>query len=77
MILRADKVGIRVRCAVCGATKKPMGRSTPLGGYYCDPECKGYYEEPKPGSLWPGESEQEFGYPVGNDGTTWAEGGAA
>lgn len=29
------RVGKIVRCAVCGHTKKPRGRSEPLGAYYC------------------------------------------
>lgn len=63
------KVGIIVRCAVCGQMKKPIGRSAPLCGGYCDDDCKGYRQEPHPGSLWPSETEAEFGYPVGPDGT--------
>lgn len=59
--------GTVVRCAVCGHTKKPRGRSEPLGAYYCVPEwdghgCEGYDQDPQVGSLWPGESEEDFGY---------------
>lgn len=74
------KRGIRVTCATCGYMKKPIGRSRPLGVVYCEPTlfelhdgCPGYYEDPKPGSLWPGETEQEFGYPVGVNGTEETE----
>lgn len=69
--LNPRKVGARVVCAVCGDVKKPIGRSGPLGASYCDDGqgCKGYRQQPYPGSLWPGESEAEFGYPVGDDGT--------
>jgi hypothetical protein len=31
---------------------------------YCDEECDGYNLDPKPGCLWPGETEEEFGYPI-------------
>lgn len=69
MALSSDKIGAVVTCAVCGYTKKPIGRDTPLNWYACDRECKGYAMEPYPSQLWPGESEAEFGYPVGDDGT--------
>jgi hypothetical protein len=58
-----------VRCAVCGDMKKPIWRSGPLGASYCDEDCKGYRQPPHVGSLWPGETAEEFGYPVGKDGT--------
>jgi hypothetical protein len=58
------KVGISVHCKICGQTKKPQGRSQPMGAYYCDSECSGYYENPLVGDLWPGEREEDFGYPV-------------
>lgn len=67
------KVGICVECKVCGQMKKPFGRSAPMGTCYCDDECKGYCQEPYPGSLWPGESEDDFGYPVSPNGTKEAE----
>jgi hypothetical protein len=70
------KVGIEVRCATCDRTKKPKGRSGPMGVMYCEPMwpgerggCPGYWEAPAVGSLWPGETEAEFGYPVGPEGT--------
>lgn len=64
------KRGITVYCATCGQRKKPIGRSAALAiaNSLCDSDCAGYYDAPKPGSLWPGETEAEFGYPVGNDG---------
>lgn len=52
-----------------------------MGLTMCEPEqpwepkgygCNGYYQDPKVGDLWPGESEQDFGYPCSNDGTTLA-----
>jgi hypothetical protein len=35
----------------------------------CDHECPGYDQEPFAGSLWPGETDQEFGYSCGDVGT--------
>lgn len=43
------------RCAVCGRTKQPEGRSAPGESSYCTHECKGYHMDPTPGHLWPGE----------------------
>jgi hypothetical protein len=79
-VLNPNKVGVRVWCEVCGQTKKPVGRSAPLGAYYCTPPfprtnslpgdtCPGYWLDPQPGHLWPGESEEEFGYEVPDAGT--------
>lgn len=67
---RLERVGIIVRCVACGRTKKPIGRSGPLEGGHCDDECRGYRGDPYPGSLWPGETEGQFGFKVGEDGTT-------
>lgn len=72
-MLRRNRMGVMVHCATCGLMKKPIGRSPPLGASYCDDECRGYRMVPYPGSLWPGESEAEFGYTVGADGTADAE----
>jgi hypothetical protein len=69
-ILSATRVGIVVECESCGLEKTPLGRSAPLGMYLCTRDCPSYYNAPKPGSLWPGESEEDFGYPVSADGTT-------
>ena len=63
------RIGISVTCAVCSNRKKPIGRSAPISWYGCDQECPGYREAPYPGSLWPGETDEEFGYPVSDDGT--------
>lgn len=63
------RIGIVVRCCVCGQTKKPVGRDAPMAASYCDDECRGYRQGPLPGSLWPGETEEEFGYPVSRNGT--------
>lgn len=66
--LRADVYGVEVECVVCGKTKKPRGRSAPMQMSMCDSECSGYWREPLVGSLWPGENEAEFGFPVGEIG---------
>jgi hypothetical protein len=29
---------------------------------YCDFECEGYELDPKPGCLWPRETDVDFGY---------------
>ena len=63
------KIGVRCRCSVCGNTKKPVGRSAPMDSYYCDNDCEGYLGLPYPGSLWPGESEADFGYHVSTTST--------
>lgn len=67
--LNPRKVGVAVTCRTCGQRKAPVGRSVPLMMYLCDHECQGYREEPRAGSLWPGESEADFGYPVADVGT--------
>lgn len=63
------KVGMAVYCNTCGLRKSPRGRSAPYALPMCNFECSGYYEDPKVGDLWPGETEEEFGYPVSADGT--------
>lgn len=68
--LRETRVGVIVRCSKCGLAKAPVGRSVPMMAAYCDDRCGGYLEPPRPGSLWPGESEADFGYAVGSDGTS-------
>jgi hypothetical protein len=63
------KVGIAVYCEMCNRQKAPIGRSAPMGCELCDDDCEGYRDDPKPGSLWPGETEEDFGYPVGPNAT--------
>ena len=63
------RIGISVYCKVCSDMKKPVGRSAPMCAGYCDDDCPGYRQPPFPGSLWPGETEEGFGYPIGTDGT--------
>jgi len=60
-----EEVGRSVYCLVCGLRKKPVGRSVALAmaNSLCDHECPGYFEEPRPGDLWPNESREDFGYP--------------
>lgn len=69
MALNPRKLGVQVKCETCGKMKQPRGRSAPLGCDYCDHECDGYMLPPYVGSLWPNESESDFGYDVGEDGT--------
>lgn len=42
-------------------TSQPVGLPEALRAFY--------WYAPKPESLWPGETDEEFGYPVGDDGT--------
>jgi hypothetical protein len=66
------KVGISVECTRCGRTKAPRGRSVADAVYnsMCThDQCEGYYEEPKPGDLWPGETQEDFGYSVSSNAT--------
>lgn len=51
-----------VRCAECGREKCPRGRDAPMESGLCGVCCEGYYDDPKPSSLWPGETREEFGY---------------
>lgn len=57
-----EQVGKAVLCTVCDRTKQPRGRSAPMGSYMCNNDCPGYYADPYPGELWPGETREEFGY---------------
>jgi hypothetical protein len=63
------KRGIRVTCSTCRRTKQPIGRSAPLGFDYCDWECPGYRLAPFVGSLWPGETDVDFGFSCSDQGT--------
>lgn len=56
--------GTAVNCVVCGYRKKPRGRSAPMEMVMCDHECPGYDQDPQVGQLWPGETSEDFGYPV-------------
>lgn len=49
------KVGIPAYRSVFWSGKAPHGRSAM--GYW-----RGYVIDPKPGCLWPGETEEDFGY---------------
>ena len=62
--LRADYLGYRVTCTICGKDKQPVGRSAPIGSCMCSWDCPGYSLEPLPSHLWPRESEADFGYKV-------------
>ena len=63
------RIGIEVCCSACGHVKKPHGRSAPLGSVYCDESCPGYELEPKPGCLWPRETEADFGFKICSNAT--------
>ena len=69
--LETAKVGVAVDCTICGKRKKPIGRSAPheMVGSMCDHECPGYRQEPLAGDLWPGETDEDFGYPCGDAAT--------
>lgn len=58
------EIGKAVTCVVCGLRKKPIGRSAPLetSNSLCDFECAGYDKGPHPGHLWPGETQEQYGY---------------
>ena len=72
MMLRTTVFGRYVECAVCGQQKKPIGRDSSRS--LCDDDCRGYDSDPKPGDLWPGESEKEFGCAVGPHGLFMSRG---
>jgi len=63
------KIGIAVMCSECGLQKKPHGRSASDMIHYCDESCAGYLTEPKPGCMWPGETEKEFGFNICHNAT--------
>lgn len=64
------KIGIRVTCTVCGDVKQPRGRSAAMCSSYCNShDCDGYRLDPKPGDLWWGETDADFGYACGDNAT--------
>jgi hypothetical protein len=64
------KRGIYITCAECGRQKKPRGRSAPLDMRMCEMDtCDGYMASPLVGDLWPGETDEDFGYPCSDLGT--------
>lgn len=70
-------VGVVVICGTCGDQKAPHGRSASGLRQYCQPlwqdeGCAGYYDDPKPGCLWPGETSEDFGYPHCENGARLA-----
>lgn len=65
------KIGVKVTCPECGNPKKPVGRDEPPGGhmFLCVVDvCNGWWKPPYPGSLWPGEKEFDFGFPISEHG---------
>jgi hypothetical protein len=79
--LDPNKVGVYVFCKRCRQQKCPRGRSAPMTAtWFCmsyfpgiEDGCPGYREEPLVGDLWPGESEEDFGYACSDHGTTVAK----
>lgn len=70
--LSNKKIGICIYCQECGKLKQPWGRSVPIStaNIYCyHDNCEGWDKEPLSGSLFPGESEYDFGYPCSDNGT--------
>ena len=64
-----SKIGISVTCATCGRMKNPVGRyGSPEISYCHGTECPGWDKPPYVGQLWPGETEEEYGYPIGQHG---------
>jgi hypothetical protein len=55
-----------VVCRKCGKTKAPHGRSIApaMAGVLCDTDCPDYFNDPRPGHLWPREEFPE---------RTWSE----
>lgn len=58
------EMGKAVECTLCKRRKAPRGRSVAavMAGYLCNDDCPGYNLPPEPGQLWPGETQEEFGY---------------
>jgi hypothetical protein len=66
------KIGVAVECPHCHRTKAPRGRSISPLTYesYCNrDECPYYWDDPKPGDLFPGETEEQFGFPCSVNAT--------
>lgn len=63
------KIGIAVFCETCGLLKKPIGRDAPADSYYCTSDCRGYRDKPYPGQLWPGETDDQYGFDACDDAT--------
>jgi len=70
-----ERVGIEVICTTCHKPKAPHGRSVSpvMAPSYCDSGCPGYREDPKPGCLFLGERESEFGYQICSNATREVE----
>ena len=47
-------------CLLCKRSKQPLGRSSPMAAYgaYCDSDCDGYMEPPKPTQYWNQEDHE-------------------
>lgn len=55
------KKGCRPECRSCGRQKVPIGRSVApaMAGGGCNYDCPGYYNDPGPCDLWPGEERPD------------------
>ena len=70
--MTATKVGIEVYCTKCRRPKAPRGRSVSpvMWNSMCtNDQCGAYYDDPKPGSLWFGETDEDFGFPCEDSAT--------
>jgi len=59
------KVGCAPVCFTCRRRKAPLGRDVAAAqaGSLCDRDCPGYYGDPTPCNLWPGEAREELSTP--------------
>jgi hypothetical protein len=71
--MSATKRGKRIICTACEQMKQPIGRDASMFASYCNRDCPGYEQEPHVGSLWPGETDEDFGYPCDDRGTERVE----
>lgn len=69
--MSATKIGVHVWCKTCGRQKSPHGRSVAFesANSYCDEYCEGYRKDPQPGCLFPGETDEDFGFTCCDNGT--------
>lgn len=56
-----EECWVQPECLVCGLLKKPWGRDVPMAAAsgFCNSDCEGYAQDPKPGHFWPGESAED------------------
>lgn len=51
-------------CKTCQRAKKPLGRDASVDADLCDRDCPGWFSDPFPKDLWPGERREDFGFPA-------------